>query len=76
VDSAGGLTTEATLIGPKGVFFFYLAAVICFVLAAIGEPRIRGRLGRPSVGPGIAFVPLGLALFVFPQMWNLGHVAF
>ena len=61
---------------PKAVFFFYLAAVICFVLAAIGEPRVMGRLGRGAVGPGIAFVPLGLALYVFPQMWNIGELAF
>ena len=60
------------MIGPKGQFFFYLAAVICFVLAAIGEPRVMGRLGRPGIG----FVPLGLALFLFPQMWNLGQTAF
>ena len=77
MDSGGGpVTTGATLIGPKGVFFFYLAAVICFVLAAIGEPRVMGRLGRPGIGAGIGFVPLGLALFLFPQMWNLGHAAF
>jgi len=47
-------------------FFFYLAAVVCFVLAALGS-RVRAQ---------VAFVPLGLALFVFPTMWNTGALAF
>lgn len=64
------------MIGPKGQFFFFLAAVICFVLAAIGEPRMTGRLGRPTVVSRIAFVPLGLALWLFPLMWNTGQTAF
>ena len=63
------------MIGPKGQFFFYLAAVVCFVLATIGEPRV-GRFGRAGVASRIAFVPLGLALWLFPTMWNTGQVAF
>ena len=47
-------------------FFFNLAAVICFVLAALGS-RVRAQ---------VAFVPFGLALFVFPTMWNIGVLAF
>lgn len=47
-------------------FFFYLAAVVCFVLAALGS-RVRA---------DVAFVPLGLALFVFPTLWNTGALAF
>lgn len=64
------------MIGPKGQFFFFLAAVICFVLAAIGEPRLAGRFGRASAVSRIAFVPLGLALWLFPLMWNTGQLAF
>ncbi|MEO5678197.1 MAG: hypothetical protein ABIS47_00850 [Acidimicrobiales bacterium] len=56
---------------PKLVFLFYLAAVACFALAAAGDLGGRGRaLTRVSL------VPLGLALYVFPQMWNAGVVAF
>lgn len=58
----------------KLVFLFYLAAVVCFVLAALqssGRPGLsRGALSR------IALVPLGLALYVFPQMWNAGVAGF
>ena len=55
----------------KIVFLFYAAAVICFVLAAAGDvPRRRGAMAR------IGLVPLGLALYVFPQMWNAGAAAF
>lgn len=58
----------------KLVFLFYLAAVVCFVLAALqsaGRPGLsRGALSR------VALVPLGLALYVFPQMWNAGVAGF
>jgi len=55
----------------KLVFLFYAAAVICFVLAAAGDvTKGRGALAR------IALVPLGLALYVFPQMWNAGAAGF
>ena len=47
-------------------FVFYVAAVVCFVLAALGG-RVRAQVG---------FLPLGLALFVFPTMWNTGVAAF
>jgi len=55
------------MLDPKIVFLFYAAAVVCFVLAAAGS---RGALSRVSL------VPLGLALYVFPQMWNIGADAF
>ena len=47
-------------------FFFYLAAVVCFVVAAAGT-RVRAQVG---------FLPLGLALFVFPTLWDTGVLAF
>lgn len=50
-------------------FFFYLAAVVCFGLAAAGG-RVGG--GRSSVG----LVPLGLALWLFPLLWSTGVDAF
>lgn len=53
-------------LSPQVQFFFYLAAVVCFVLAALGS-RVRAQ---------VAFVPLGLALFVFPTLWNTGAAAF
>ncbi len=57
-------------------FFFYLGAVICFVLAAAGEGWRYGRLGRRGMAPRVVLVPLGLALWLFPLMWNTGQAAF
>lgn len=51
-------------------FIFYLAAVICFALAAAGG-RVGG--GRTST---VALVPLGLALWLFPTLWSTGVAAF
>ncbi len=58
------------MLDNKIVFLFYAAAVVCFVLAAAGEGGRRGALAR------ISLVPLGLALYVFPQMWNAGSAGF
>ena len=59
----------------KLVFIFYAAAVACFLLAALQD---SGRLGGSSRGAlaRVALVPIGLALYVFPQMWNVGVAAF
>ena len=61
---------------PKVTFFFYLAAVVCFVLAALAQggraPAAFTRSGASSIG----LVPLGLALFVFPILWTTGELAF
>lgn len=57
-------------------FFFYLAAVICFVLAAAGEGWRYGSRGRRGLAPRVVLVPLGLALWLFPTMWNTGQAAF
>lgn len=43
---------------PTLQFVFFLIAVICFVLAALGT------------GFRLALVPLGLAFFAVPFMWN------
>lgn len=49
-------------------FFFYLAAVVCFVLAALAP----GGKALARVG----LTPLGLAFFVFPTLWDTGEAAF
>lgn len=61
---------------PKVQFFFYLASLVCFVLAALVQsgraPASMARSGVTTIG----LVPLGLALFVFPTVWTAGEVAF
>jgi hypothetical protein len=47
-------------------FVFYLAAVACLAVAAFA--------GRYSARVGL--VPLGLALFIFPTLWDTGVAAF
>ena len=57
-------------------FWFYLAAVVCFVVAALGEGWRYGSRGRKGLAPRVVLVPLGLALYVIPLMWTAGKVAF
>ncbi len=57
-------------------FFFYLAAVICFLVAAAGEGWRFGGRGRRGLAPRLVLLPLGLALWLFPTMWNTGQAAF
>jgi hypothetical protein len=57
-------------------FFFYLGAVLCFVLAALGEGWRYGGRGRRGLAPRLVLLPLGLALFAFPSMWDTGVAAF
>ena len=52
----------------KVQFFFYLAATIVFVMAALGNGLKLGKRG-------MVLVPLGLALAVFPTLWNTGRAA-
>ena len=61
---------------PEVAFWFYLAAVICFALAAVGDGWTFGRAGGAAVRPRVMLVPLGLALFAFPTMWTVGAQAF
>ncbi len=63
-------------MSPKTAFFFYLAAFICFALAAAGEGWKGGRLGRRGLAPRVVLVPLGLALWIFPLLYDTGKVAF
>ena len=46
-------------------FLFYLVAVVCLVIAAVGS-RFSARVG---------LLPLGLALFIFPTLWDTGVAA-
>ena len=64
------------MLNEKARFFFYLAAVVCFVLAAIGETWTYGARTRAGLAPRLVLLPLGLALWLFPLMWNTGHIAF
>ena len=57
-------------------FFFYLAAVICFVIAAIGENWKYGSRTRRGLAPALTLLPLGLALALFPTLWDAGELAF
>ncbi len=60
---------------PEVSFFFYLAAVFCFALAAAGEAWRYGRRTRSGLKAAIALVPLGLALTVFPTLWTTATLA-
>lgn len=64
------------MLDKKVEFFFYLAATLCFVLAAAGESWRYGRLGRRGLAPRVVLIPLGLALWLFPLLWNTGKIAF
>lgn len=61
------------MLDNKIVFVFYAAAVVCFVLAAV---QSSGRGGGRGAMASVNLVPVGLALFVFPFMWNAGAAGF
>jgi hypothetical protein len=61
---------------PEISFFFYLGAVVCFVLAAAGEGWRYGARTRQGLKPSLALLPLGLALAFVPIMWDTGVAAF
>jgi hypothetical protein len=63
-------------VEPEVSFFFYLGALVCFVLAAIGEGWRYGGRTRRGLEPSLALLPFGLALAVFPTLWNTGELAF
>ena len=64
------------MLSNKATFFFYLAAVICFLVAAAGEGWRWGGMTRRGLKPRLVLLPLGLALWLFPLMWNTGYTAF
>jgi hypothetical protein len=63
-------------VDPDVSFWFFLASVLCFALAAIGEGWKYGARTRRGLQPTLALIPLGLALAVFPIMWTAGVDAF
>ena len=62
-------------MSPKTSFFFYLAAFICFLISAAGEGWKFGARGRRGLAPSIALLPLGLALFVVPTLYDTFKLA-
>ena len=62
-------------MSPKISFFYYLGALICWVIAASGEGWKFGSRGRRGLAPAIALIPLGLALFVIPTLWSTYKLA-
>jgi hypothetical protein len=63
------------MLDNKVIFLFYAAAVACFVLAAV-QSSGRSGIGAKGAMSRIALLPLGLAFYVFPQMWNAGAAGF
>ena len=61
---------------PEISFFFYLGALICFLIAAIGDTWRYGARTRRGMTPTLTLLPLGLALAVVPTLWNTGELAF
>ena len=57
-------------MSPKLTFLCYLGAAICWALAALGGTR-KGSAGQPAV-----LVPLGLLLFILPNLWTAWENAF
>jgi len=55
---------------PKLQFLCYLAAAVCFALAALGGTR-KGSAGQPAV-----LLPVGLLLWLAPTLWNSWEAAF
>lgn len=60
---------------PEISFFFYLGAIVCFVLAALGEGWRYGARTRAGLKPSLTLLPLGLALAFFPLMWDTAVAA-
>ncbi len=59
---------------PKVAFFFYLGAVFCFVVAAVGDVWKYGRRTRRGGTAILSPLALGLALAVFPTLWTTATV--
>jgi hypothetical protein len=61
---------------PEVAFFFYVAAVVCLVLAASGATWRYGARTRKGLEPVLTLMPLGIALAIFPTLWDVGAAAF
>jgi hypothetical protein len=61
---------------PEIDFFFFLAAVICLALAALGSAWRYGSRTRRGLEPALALMPLGIALAVVPFLADAAAAAF
>jgi hypothetical protein len=59
------------VLGAEATAVFYIAAFVCFIMAAF----TFGFAGNWR-GGSIGLVALGLALWIFPLMWNTVDQAF
>jgi hypothetical protein len=57
-------------------FFFLLGSVVCLALASVRDASGLGRRATRRLPDQLSLLPLGLALFVFPLMWDAGAAAF
>lgn len=57
-------------------FWVYIAAIACFLIAALGETWRYGSRSRRGLKPLIAAMPLGLAVALLPTVWDLGKTVF
>jgi hypothetical protein len=57
--------------GSKENAIFFIAAVACFGLAAFASAA-----ARRIPGGALSLVAIGLALWLWPTMWNAADVAF
>jgi hypothetical protein len=62
-------------VDPKVSFFFYMGAILCFVIAAIGDVWKYGRRTRRGVAAILSPLAFGLALVVFPTLWTTATIA-
>jgi hypothetical protein len=63
-------------MGAELRFFFFLGAVVCLALAAVRDGSGPVRRVTKRLPDQFSLLPLGLALFVFPFMWDAGAGAF
>jgi hypothetical protein len=61
---------------PEFAFFLYLGAIVCLVLAAMGDGWQYGRRSRRQLAPAVMLLPLGIALALVPTLWNAAEAAF
>jgi hypothetical protein len=66
-----GVVLAAFATGSEETALFLLAGVVCFILAAFVAP-VAGRFPGGSLG----LIALGLALSLWPGMWQNLDVAF
>ena len=60
------------MLDAKAQFFFYLGAVVCFVLA-VGRGLERRAHDTAWARATTRASSIGLALYAFPLMWNTGY---